>query len=123
MAGITFRTAIWATPRTPHRTLFRTTVSPFQALDSIAKAPPRSNHSWNLNRDSDILSLSVFRHGPVLCVQVDAHNPLAIDVVGLKELFQSGLVWGFNFREHSPPNLAAKATPDFHLFTIDQRSH
>src|SRR5437763_4719338 len=58
IAGITFRTAILATPRTPHRTLFRTEAPPsFSQVSDVSSirsktrvaddcAPPRG--SWRL---------------------------------------------------------------------------
>jgi hypothetical protein len=67
--------------------------------------------------------ISVFRDVPVLRVQVDAHDPFAIDVVGLEEVFQGGLIGRFNFRQHPAPNLAGETTPDFHFFTVHQYSH
>src|SRR5579875_2297815 len=58
---------------------------------------------------------SILRDPARLSINVDAHDPFAVDEVRVKELFKSLAVGSFRFGEHAAPYLAGDCAEDPHL--------
>jgi len=55
----------------------------------------------------------MFRDSLRLRIEVDPHDPFAVDVVRFKELFESLLVRSFGFGKHPATHLAGNYTKNF----------